>query len=522
MVELSHAERMMNLFRGFADAHGTHGVTDRNSSKGGKLEIKKTARTIREPVTVDLWLEHLKGTRPLGIIPINEDNECVWGCIDVDRYDIDHVEAVKKLRSMNLPVVCCRTKSGGLHAFLFLKSPVPAEELRAVLSNIAASMGWGDCEIFPKQNQVLLERGDLGNWLNMPYLGGNQTERFAMKETMTAYSLNEFLEYAEYKRVELEDIPKVIGGKSKSRKQNANHEPEPTVPLADGPPCLQHLAQSGFPDGTRNNGLFALGIYAKKKYGEDWRRHLEEMNRDFMNPPLTSDEVLGVTRNLEKKEYNYSCRDQPLCSHCESAVCRGRKFGVGGIGQYPRISGLSKLESDPPLWFMDIEDQRIELNTTDLQDYRKFQHVCMERLTIFYMPLRADTWAAIVGDAMQNAVSIEASPDMSIMGHFRELLESFCMDRHRGERWEDIVQGRPFFDSETGKHWFRLRDLIAHLERDGFKFWGRNKVGQVVTDLGGRAGKKIGGGFVNLFWVDDELFNQIEELQLPPTPQEVI
>lgn len=515
----SHAERMMALFRGFDGAHGTHGQTDKNQNKGGKLEIKKSARTIRERVTVGHWEKHLSGETPLGIIPIDENNMCSWGCIDVDRYDIDHVEIVKKIRSLKLPLVVCKTKSGGAHAFLFLDPPAPAEDTRAALSNMAAAMGWGDCEIFPKQNQVLLERGDLGSWLNMPYLGGNETQRYAVKETMAAYSVSEFLEMAEAARVRIQDVPRITGKKTRKRD---SHDDEDAGPMADGPPCLQHLAAAGFPDGTRNNGLFALGIYCQKKYGEDWRNKLEEMNREYMRPPLTSEEVMGVIKNLEKKEYNYSCRDQPLCSHCESAVCRGRKFGVGGAGQFPRISGLSKLESDPPIWFMDIEDQRIELDTKQLQDYRQFQHVCMERLTIFYMPLRADTWAAIVGDSMQNAVILEASPEMSVTGHFMELLESFCMDRHRGERWEDIRQGRPFLDPDTGRHYFRLKDLMTHLDREGFRAWGRNKVGQHVSDMGGRMGKNIAGSFVNMFWVPAESFDEESPADLPPPPREPI
>lgn len=514
------ANRMMVLFSGYQGAYGTHGKTEKNAAKGGKLEIKKTAVTVREPVTTAVWERHLSGESPLGIIPIDENNESVWGCIDIDRYDIDHASIVKRLEELKLPLIVARTKSGGAHAYLFLASPVPAQEIRAALSNIAASMGWGDCEIFPKQNQVLLERGDMGNWLNMPYLGGDRTERYAVKPTMQAYSLREFLDKAESMRVELSSIPRIVGGSAKPR--NKPDGEGATGPLADGPPCLQHLAQSGFPDGTRNNGLFALGIYAKKRYGENWRTQLEEMNRLFMKPPLTSDEVLGVIRSLEKKEYNYSCRDQPLCSHCESAVCRGRKFGVGGTGQYPKISGLSKLETDPPLWFMDIEDTRVELSTRELQDYRAFQHTCMEQLTIFYMPLRAETWAAIVGDAMQNAVIIEAAPEMSITGVFLELLESFCMDRHRGERWADVRQGRPFQDPETGKHWFRLKDLSAHLEREGFKHWGRNKIGQQLSDLGGRAGRIIDGHFVNMFWVPGELFEKQEPHSLPQEPGDPI
>ena len=46
------AECMMRLFAGNSRAHGTHGVPMKD---GLKWEIKTTAKTIRKPVTLDLW-----------------------------------------------------------------------------------------------------------------------------------------------------------------------------------------------------------------------------------------------------------------------------------------------------------------------------------------------------------------------------------------------------------------------------------------------------------------------------------
>lgn len=514
---MSTAKRMMTLFAGFEDAHGTHGVTSKNDHKGGKLEIKKSARTVREPVTESVWERHLDGTRPLGIIPISKENMSVWGCIDVDKYDINHGEIVKEIKKRNLPLVLCTTKSGGAHAYLFLKYPIPAIEIRNTLKNIAASMGWGDCEIFPKQNQILVEKGDLGNWLNMPYLGGDESTRYGVRENGMAMTLAEFLATAESSAINIEDFQITRPVVTEKRGQKASD-----VPFGDGPPCLQHLTIQGFPDGTRNKGLFALGIYAKKKFGEAWRDHLEEMNRKFMSPPLNSDEVMGVIKNLEKSEYNYSCRDTPLCNHCESSVCRTRKFGVGGSGQYPTISGLSKLNSDPPIWFLDIDGERIELTTNDLQNYRAFQAVCMEQLTTFFMPIKHETWSEMVGEAMQNASIIEVPPEMSLAGHFMELLESFVTDRHKGERWEDVFQGRPYYDPETEHHWFRLSDFMKLLERENFKHWGRNKVGKMLDEMGTKKGKNISGKYVNLFAVPDKLFNANPQAILPEVPVDPI
>lgn len=482
---------MMEIFSGYAGAHGTHGSTSANDVKGGKLEIKKTARTVREPVTEELWELHLSGERPLGIIPIREDATCLWGCIDVDRYDISLADVTADLKKKKLPLVVCRSKSGGAHVFLFLREPVPAEELRARLRQVAASLGWGDCEVFPKQNQILGERGDLGNWLNMPYLGGDSTDRYAVKDTGLGMTVGEFLRHAEKYRVELDQVAPV-----KEKEQDEG--------LRDGPPCLEHLSSVGFPEGSRNNGLFALGTFCKKKFGAKWKDMLERYNRDFMTPPLPSEEVMSVIRSLEKKDYEYRCKDQPIASYCNSVLCRARKFGVGGSNMYPTIGGLSKLESEPPIWFLDIEDQRLELTTDELLNYRSFQKVAAEALTVAYMPMKDETWKSMLGEAMTTANIIEAPQEVSLTGQFMELLEEFLTDRHAGQTVDDLLLGKPWQDPESGRHYFRLQDLMVHLERKNFKVWGRNRVSQRVTDIGGKHFFNVRGRGVNVFWVEDQ------------------
>ena len=60
------------------------------------------------------------GTENLGIIPINDNSECRWGCIDIDSYaGFDHKKLINKIKNLNLPLIVCRSKSGGAHVFLF-------------------------------------------------------------------------------------------------------------------------------------------------------------------------------------------------------------------------------------------------------------------------------------------------------------------------------------------------------------------------------------------------------------------
>ena len=47
-------------------------------------------------------------------------------------------------------------------------------------------------EIFPKQTEILVERGDTGNFLNLPYFNGTKGLRYAINDNGSASTLEEF------------------------------------------------------------------------------------------------------------------------------------------------------------------------------------------------------------------------------------------------------------------------------------------------------------------------------------------
>jgi hypothetical protein len=109
--------RFKAIFSGLDIAYGTYKI---ESSRGDGKQAGK-AVVVRKPPTDDLWVKHLEGVEPsLGIIPIRSDNTCIWGCIDIDQYPLDHAGLIKKVRHLELPMIVCRSKSGGAHVFLFV------------------------------------------------------------------------------------------------------------------------------------------------------------------------------------------------------------------------------------------------------------------------------------------------------------------------------------------------------------------------------------------------------------------
>jgi hypothetical protein len=100
-------QKFKDIFKGLERAHGVTYV----DKKGNGEKIKGKSFVKRDPVTDELWLFHLQGKEPsLGIIPINDDNKCIWGCIDIDSYaGFDHPKLINKIKLLNLPLVVCRS-----------------------------------------------------------------------------------------------------------------------------------------------------------------------------------------------------------------------------------------------------------------------------------------------------------------------------------------------------------------------------------------------------------------------------
>ena len=459
------AEQFSKIFEGSKRAHGIFNVNDQNNG----LKQQGVARTIKTVgATTKNWDDHLKGQVGLGIIPINEDNLVKWGVIDIDTYSLDLPELVKKIENFKLPLVVCRSKSGGAHVFCFTTDWISAGDMQDKLRELAAGLGYGGVEIFPKQREVLVDRGDIGSWLNMPYFENETSVRYAFNPKGQSLSAEEFIEFVEKRKITHEEL--------------LNLSVPEVEELKDGPPCLKTLLKQGFPEGTRNNGLFNVGVYLKQASPDKWETEIEEYNRKFVNPPLPAQEVLTLISTLKKKEYNYKCNDEPIRSYCDVQKCRTCKFGVGKGNTAPTFSSLAKLDTKPPLWFLSIDDKRLELTTEQLQNQTKFQRACMEILNLMPPKTNERAWQAQIQTLMDNGMEIiEVSSDVSLDGQFQDLLESFCTDLAQASTKEEVLLGKPF--TEKGNTYFRIKDLREYLVKHRFTELDTNKIASKLRDL---------------------------------------
>ena len=272
------------IFEGLKIAYGQYQKGEATTN-GDKQKGK--AFIVRQNVSDDLWEKHLQGEGPaLGIIPITEDNTCRWGCIDIDEYNFDHSKLIKSIRTLNLPLIVSRSKSGGAHVFLFAKEFIPASLMQSTLKKIAKALGYEGSEIFPKQTEILVERGDTGNFLNLPYYNETKGLRYAFNDDGSAASLEEFYQLFDLYACSEEAIREI------KIKEKVVEEAFP-----GGPPCLNKLASIGFGEGGRNNALFSIGVFYKKADPDNWENLVEESNIKYMDPPLKSSEVQTVIKS---------------------------------------------------------------------------------------------------------------------------------------------------------------------------------------------------------------------------------
>ena len=469
-------EKFSNIFDGLQAAYGTYKINGRDPK--GKATGKATV--VKEPRTTELWEAHLAGKQSIGIIPINESNACKWGCIDIDEYNFDHQALIEKLQAAKLPLVVCRSKSGGAHVFLFVQDFIPAKDMQDTLKRLAVSLGYGACEIFPKQIVLHLERGDVGNFLNTPYFDSENGLRYAFNKDGTAATIEEFFNlYDENVQTHEQVLALQV-------------EEDPDLPLKDGPPCLQMLCKNGIPEGARNNGLFNLGVYLRKAYPDTWESEILTHNMKFIHPPLPLGEVNTVARQLERKDYAYKCSDAPINSVCNRELCMTRKFGIEGVVTGGQIANLRKYNSGPPVWFLDVMGQPLEMQTDDLLNQAAFQRACVEQLNFLPRTLKKDFWETRI-NGLLNEMSetegsiIEVSEDVSITGQFNEHLEDFCTGHQAAEEREQILLKRPWTDQERGETYFRLKDLESHLLKANFKHFKTPQLAQRLRDMNGHA-----------------------------------
>ena len=428
-------ERFKQVFSGLETSYGQTKMTG-EIRDDGKNEAESV--TVHKPVTDMLWQKHLNGEFPaLGIVPIRQDSRCKWGCLDVDVYDLDHKELITKIKNKNLPLIVFKSKSGGAHIFLFVKEFVPASLVREKLKTMAAMLGHAGKELFPKQDYILADKNQVGSWLNVPYHGGDKSVRRALGDDAELLTLEEFFKLYDKKVLSEKDLIQW--------KESITTEDED---LLEAPPCLVTLLSDKVPKGKRNDTMFNVGVYLRKRFPDSWKTKLSTYNGKYMSEPLTDSEIEGVIR-----------------SFCESKICVKRKFGVGENVPTPEIERIEKYPSHPTIYIVYLDGKPVEVDRVTLHEFDKFSVEVMDQLNQVLMPVGKMIWKKLLNKIMSNKDTfkiLEVPQAARLDYQLKELLGDF-LTRATGKSMEDVKRGIPF--TENGYSYFKYQSFDKYLNR---------------------------------------------------------
>lgn len=419
-------ERFAALFDGFKQRFGRYDVAG-DARDGEKVQGK--ARTVDRPLTIDLYEKHLEGKVGIGVIPLREDDTVSFAAIDIDVYNredrekraLTHEDVALAL--FDSPLIVTRSKSNGIHVWLFAHKPVSAECAVGYLHSVAASLGVAGTEVFPKQTSRANDH-DIGNWINLPYFG--RTTRQAVvpssESGVTSFrdlGFDEFLEVAETAALTVDDAWLASNTVTHPTQRDGN------VPRAklfhDGPPCLQSLLV-GWPDkrkaiqekfdrgqitqdqydkqmkyttpqlgeGARDNIFLQVGLYLRRRINGETDpdaaldknqkaqllEELQNAHRQWgvavFGPKFIEDDNeqnLGIADDLPriatqaaKGKYGYACTQEPQKGFCNRRLCLKRKFGIGvSRSDWPEITDFTIMTSEDRQYFLTFNGKRIHI-----------------------------------------------------------------------------------------------------------------------------------------------------------------
>lgn len=224
----------------------------------------------------------------------------------------------------------------------------------------------------------------------------------------------------------------------------------------------------GMEEGSRNNGLYNLAVYYKKKY-DDWQERTRDANFKNIKPPLPEKEASSVIASVRRKDFFYKCKEYPICQYCNKKECKKRKYGVGSSVEEFELDNLTKyISGEEVVWFAEYHGKRFQLNTEELLNQNKLLRRMVESLNKTFSPVKNQTWLNKIENLLSNSTVVYEPVQASRKGQFFELLDSFLTEGVVGREKEDLLRHNAY--SDGNKIYFRSFNLFTFLKNKRFKY----------------------------------------------------
>ena len=495
-MTLNTVSTFTELFSGNKNAYGQF-IPGNPAEKGHKQE--GSSSTVRALVTESIYRDHLAGQKGLGICPVTEEGKCRFTVIDIDVYDNTQDNLIQSIYEHNFPLVPFKSKSGGWHLYTFYENWITAKEARKNADFMRTLLGLPqNTEIFPKQDVV--PKGGTGNWINLPYFGGDNSPRAYIEADGTLIS-------------SVDVAVSQLANKTISLSTFSTWKE--SLPLNDAPPCLQSLYLRHSVT-NRNNYLFSLGCYLKAKYAEDYEQYLLEANSRLDNPLLEQELNKTVLSSLNKHTYSYRCYESPLCTLCNKKECATRTYKVGDEISPLNYEQLIQYNCDPPYYDWTINGKVLRFNSeAEIIQQEKFIELCMRHLSILPNKLKRDAWTAIVNEALKNKevkeVAYDTSSPLAVM---RECIKQFLLSAKSGDSANDSLGvGRPYLTTDCKEIITTMRDMYIYASHACQMKFSNRDIANWLCDLNARTGtRKVMLTSIRVWIIDvASLFDNMED-----------
>lgn len=431
MITNVQAQRFLLLFMGKENTYVKNMLPKTKPEKG--VKVKTSITNVRGKVDADLMLSHLNGEFGVGICPVMTDGKCRAGVIDIDYYKGKIRKMLDIIRDYQLPLVPFRSKSGGLHCYLFLSRGVSAKTIRDTLSliikvfSLDKMYGEEKVEVFPKQDKVT-EDG-FGSSITLPYFNAEEPYTYLLDLDGNEVPFEEALNQIQKRFTTIEAVREALEN----------------LPYNDAPPCLQRILLSGLVGGEdtgRNNFLFSFALYASKKYGlEGFASYVRELNSSF-ECPIEESAVESTIASIKSKEYSYRCKDIPCNGFCDKSLCKKREFGLGREkGHFSDIEygQLLRYKTAEPYYVWQLKLQGSEgdfknivfRDEGELLDQKNFAKVCVRFLNFAPRQVQTNDWFGTLNKYLASVkdVEVRAESDTSALSMIRQMFVRYLSNK---------------------------------------------------------------------------------------------
>ena len=476
------------------------------------LNPKDKENKIKKPVSIEDYRMHLNGEQGCAIEPlcnVTDDegniiarNMCYYGVIDIDVYGQpgQFLHLIRRMYQVGWKFTACQSKSSGLHIYFMFKKAEDAGKVIELLQKIITVYGLdmlycddkhkSKVEYFPMHATEV--PGEDGKCVFLPYF--NAASGKAMNRMISVdgkfLGIEQALETIKANYTSVEEMEETLA----------------KLPYSDAPFCIQMMALTGALNANagRNKFLFHACVYFKKKYGKEYDYLPELLDLDnCMEAPLQYEDMQGIQSTYDSangKEWNYSCKHDPMCSYCNRRECAKRQFTAcqKSNPQQNENTGadvmgpISKVLARIPYYLWEIaapgkEPKLVRFeDASELRNQLVVQTKCIDQLGWMPQQVKNNIWIDILNHCMEGMsereIEVSAESDTTELNELHSLLVKYLTHRQVTNGASYMINAGQVY-KEDGKYYFSTDGVKDYLRIERFTL-GRTNLREELMHFG--------------------------------------